>query len=293
MNMKLKRLFWVAVAMMAISTGADAQTIDFSQLKNPPKSDTIAKKILETAQYVVTYDYKYAKDAAYPDTKREGLTVLQIGERYNRFCDYYELQSDSLIDATAKEKLPITQTGPLMLSVMKKKQFRESIIIDKQKDKETIQRTAGLTQKYQYSEDCPKLEWELLEGDSTIAGYKCNKAKTTLFGRTYTAWYAPEVNMPYGPYKFNGLPGLIFKVVDTQDNFVFTLVGLEKATNPTPIYYWTKSDIIKTSREKVRKIYKNYCADPVGALTADGTIKVDADTRASVNSKPYNPIELE
>ena len=289
----MNKFILLILLFFSIIDTTEAQTIDFSQLKNPPKSDTIAKKILETAQYVVTYDYKYANDAAYPDTKREGLTVLQVGERYNRFCDYYELQFDSLIDVTAKEKLPITQTGPMMLSVMKKEQCRESIIIDKQKDKETIQRTAGLKQKYQYSEDCPKLEWELLEGDSTIAGYKCNKAKTTLFGRTYTAWYAPEVNMPYGPYKFNGLPGLIFKVVDTQDNFIFTLVGLEKATTSTPIYFWTKSDIIKTSREKVRKIYKNYCADPVGALTSDGTIKVDAETRASVNSKPYNPIELE
>lgn len=292
----MKRILGMAAVLLSFFmtfATTEAQTIDFSQLKNPPKSDTIAKKILETAQYVVTYNYRYAKDAAYPDTKREGLTVLQVGERCNRFCDYYELQSDSLIDVTAKGKLPITQTGPLMLSVMKKKQFRESIIIDKQKEKETIQRTAGLTQKYQYSEDCPKLEWELLEGDSTIAGYKCNMARTSLFGRTYTAWYSPDVNMPYGPYRFNGLPGLIFKVVDTQDNFEFTLVGLGKATTPTPIYYWTKSDIIKTSREKVRKIYKNFCADPVGALTADGTVKVDAETRASVNAKPYNPIELE
>ena len=204
----------------------------------------------------------------------------------------------------------MVEASPLMLSALKKNAFTESILINKQKNKETIQRTAGLlTQKYQYEEDCPKLKWEILKGDTTIAGYHCNKAKTKLFGRDYIAWYSTDVNMPYGPYKFNGLPGLVFCIVDTpvsythldvykrqvdtQGHFEFTLNGLQKANKYTPIYLWNSKSIVKTNRKTVRDIYKNYCADPVGSLTSDGSIQIPDDVKATVEPKPYNPMELE
>ena len=272
---------------------ASAQTVDYSSFQNSTKADSIAKVIIDYAQYLITYDYEYVRDAVFPEDKRNGITMLQVGKRYNRFMDYNEFRFDSLMDATAKNLKPYSETGPMMMMALKKRKFRENIVIDKQNNTEIIQRTAGLVQRYQYDEPCPMLKWELAEGDTIIAGYNCKKALTSLWGRDYIVWYAPEVDLPYGPYKFNGLPGLVFMVVDTHDNHKFTLSGLEKVTQYNPIYLWAEKDIIKTSRNKVRKIYKNYCADPVGALTSNGDIIVPDDVKATVNSKPYNPIELE
>ena len=272
---------------------ASAQTVDYSSFQNSTKADSIAKVIIDYAQYLIIYDYEYVRDAVFPEDKRNGITMLQVGKRYNRFMDYNEFRFDSLMDATAKNLKPYSETGPKMMMALKKRKFRENIVIDKQNNTEIIQRTAGLVQRYQYDEPCPMLKWELVEGDTIIAGYNCKKALTSLWGRDYIAWYAPEVDLPYGPYKFNGLPGLVFMVVDTHDNHKFTLSGLEKVTQYNPIYLWAEKDIIKTSRNKVRKIYKNYCADPVGALTSNGDIIVPDDVKATVNSKPYNPIELE
>ena len=272
---------------------ASAQTVDYSSFQNSTKADSIAKVIIDYAQYLITYDYEYVRDAVFPEDKRNGITMLQVGKRYNRFMDYNEFRFDSLMDATAKNLKPYSETGPMMMMALKKRKFRENIVIDKQNNTEIIQRTAGLVQRYQYDEPCPMLKWELAEGDTIIAGYNCKKALTSLWGRDYIAWYAPEVDLPYGPYKFNGLPGLVFMVVDTHDNHKFTLSGLEKVTQYNPISLWAEKDIIKTSRNKVRKIYKNYCADPVGALTSNGDIIVPDDVKATVNSKPYNPIELE
>ena len=273
--------------------GASAQSLDFSKVQKSVKADTVAKIVLENPQNIVTYDYEYVRDAAFPEDKRNGMTMLQIGKRYNRFMDYNEFRFDSLMDATAKNLLPYTETGPMMMQALGKRKFKENIVIDKQKNTEKVQRTAGLVQRYQYDEPCPALNWDLVEGDTVIADHHCKKALTSLWGRDYIAWYAPEVDLPYGPYKFNGLPGLIFMVVDTHDNHKFTLNGLEKVTTYSPIYLWAEKDLIKTNRNKVRKIYKNYCADPVGALTSNGDIQVSDEVKATVNSKPYNPIELE
>lgn len=270
-----------------------AQTIDWSKSAVKPKADSIEKKILEPAKYVVTYTYRYAKDAKYPDEKREGLTVLEIGDRYNRFCDYYTLKFDSLTDEISRGKISLNEYTSMALSSLKKSKFEENIVIDLHKNEATVQRTAGGTTKYQYEEACPQLKWDLLPGDTVISGYHCSKATTRMYGRDYVAWYAPEITMPYGPYKFGGLPGLILSVTDTADNFEFTLDGLQKTGNFTPVYLWSSKDIVKASRDKVRKIYKNYCADPVGALTSDGSVTVSDDVKATVESKPYNPIELE
>ena len=294
--MKQIKLGAVALVFLSLFYGANkasAQTLDFSNFQNSTKADSIAQIVLENSQYLITYDYEYVRDASNPEDKRNGITMLQIGKRYNRFMDYNEFRFDSLMDATAKNLKPYSETGPMMMMALKKRKFRENIVIDKQNNTEIIQRTAGLVQRYQYDEPCPMLKWELAEGDTIIAGYNCKKALTSLWGRDYIAWYAPEVDLPYGPYKFNGLPGLVFMVVDTRDNHKFTLSGLEKVTQYNPIYLWAEKDIIKTSRNKVRKIYKNYCADPVGALTSNGDIIVPDDVKATVNSKPYNPIELE
>ncbi|MDR0961896.1 MAG: GLPGLI family protein [Mediterranea sp.] len=288
----MKHLLFV-ISFLCFGISLSAQTLDWSRLKSNVKQDSIPKKILEPAKYIVTYTYRFVKDAKFPNEKKTGITLLQIGDNYSRFCDYYSLRFDSLCDELSRGKISVVESAPLMLATLKKSEFTESILIDRQKNKATIQRTAGMTQKYQYEEACPDLKWELMEGDTLIAGYRCNKAKTSLFGRDYVAWYSAEVEMPYGPYKFNGLPGLVFYVSDTQENFEFALSGLQKADNYIPIYLWSRKDIVKTSRKTVRAIYKNYCADPVSALPNDGSIQISDEAKARVKSRPYNPIELE
>ena len=289
----MKKILFI-VTFTCFFYGLSAQTIRWNKSNSNVQTDSIAKKILEPAQYIITYTYRFARDANYPDDKKTGMTILQVGKRYNRFSDYYELQFDSICDELSRGKMTVIEASPLMMAALKKNVFTEGILIDKLKNKGTIQRTAGLlTQKYQYEEDLPKLEWEILKGDTIIAGYQCNKAKTKLFGRDYIAWYSTDVSMPYGPYKFNGLPGLVFYISDTQGHFEFTLDGLQKANSYTPIYLWSNKSIVKTKRKTVREIYKNFCADPVSALTSDNSIQIPDDVKAKVNSKPYNPMELE
>lgn len=291
----MKRNMVLAMLLVCLVVPFMAQTINWgnSTGKTRVKGDSIAKTILEPTKYMATYAYTFVRDADHPEDKRQGFTILEMGDNYNRFCDYYELAFDSICDAVSREKIPAAEASAVMLSTLKKAQFKEGIVFDKNKSQYIVQRTAGLrNKKYQYVENCPQMKWKLLEGDTTIAGYKCNKAETELFGRTYIAWYSPDIAMPYGPYKFNGLPGLVLRVTDTKGHFDFILNGLEKVNSYKPIYLWARADIVKTNRETVRKIYKNYCADPTSALTNSGVIIPD-DVKATVSAKPYNPMEME
>ena len=71
--------------------------------------------------------------------------------------------------------------------------------------------------------------WQVIEGTDTILGYVCHKAAISYTGRSYTAWFAPEIPINDGPWKFWGLPGLILKVTDEQDLFEWEGIGLKKS----------------------------------------------------------------
>ncbi|CAD7806093.1 hypothetical protein CHRY9390_01462 [Chryseobacterium aquaeductus] len=75
------------------------------------------------------------------------------------------------------------------------------------------------------------LKWVLYSDTKIINGIKCQMAATNKYGRRWIAYFSTEHQIPIGPYKFTGLPGLIFEIYDTRDEYHFTLIKLEKNTD--------------------------------------------------------------
>jgi len=63
-------------------------------------------------------------------------------------------------------------------------------------------------------EKTPYFNWKLLEDSKTIDDITLNKATCYFRGRNYIAWYASETPIKAGPWKFQGLPGLIYEIYD-------------------------------------------------------------------------------
>ncbi|WP_052158287.1 GLPGLI family protein [Lacinutrix jangbogonensis] len=80
---------------------------------------------------------------------------------------------------------------------------------------------------YKISEKISNFDWELIEEEKTIGNIVCYKAKTTYRGRDYIAWYAPSIQLMFGPWKFSGLPGLILEIYDTQKTFLWTAKSIK------------------------------------------------------------------
>lgn len=64
-------------------------------------------------------------------------------------------------------------------------------------------------------------EWKLIDETKPIGNFSCQKAETHFRGRKYTAWYTRSIPLPYGPWKFHGLPGLILEVTDEKEEVKF------------------------------------------------------------------------
>lgn len=80
---------------------------------------------------------------------------------------------------------------------------------------------------YKISEKAEQ-NWKISDSIKTFGGYRVQKAVTAFGGRSWIAWFTKDIPMPYGPYKFNGLPGLIMELYDTKKNYYFKVIKSEK-----------------------------------------------------------------
>ena len=70
--------------------------------------------------------------------------------------------------------------------------------------------------------------WKISDSTKTFGSYPVQKAVTEFGGRNWVAWFTQDIPIPYGPYKFNGLPGLILELYDSKKEYYFKLVRSEK-----------------------------------------------------------------
>jgi GLPGLI family protein len=143
----------------------------------------------------------------------------------------------------------------------------------------------------QVSEDIPVQDWKLHEDTLTVCGYICQKATCRFRGRDYTAWFTADIPINNGPWKFGGLPGLILKVYDMDELYVFECIRVEYYTKKFPVMmYDFFVRFPKSNREKLlalqKKIHEN--------ITHVVELIITSKTSRPVYQKVvYYPMELE
>jgi GLPGLI family protein len=113
--------------------------------------------------------------------------------------------------------------------------------------------------------DNVNIEWKLLNDLVTIGILKCKTATTFFRGRRWWVAYAPEVPVKYGPWKLQGLPGLIVQAEDSTGLHKFNLVKFSSKTPVGPPFgvfqvnypiisfhdYWVKKRAYKQKLELI------------------------------------------
>ncbi|WP_316832235.1 GLPGLI family protein [Pedobacter aquatilis] len=70
-------------------------------------------------------------------------------------------------------------------------------------------------------------KWNIFNETKSIGGVVCTKAETNFRGRKYTAWFKKDNALQVGPWKFGGLPGIIYEVKDSEELFTYLLTGYD------------------------------------------------------------------
>lgn len=118
-----------------------------------------------------------------------------------------------------------------------------------------------------FTEPCPPQQWILHNDTMTVLEHSCQKATCHWRGRDFVAWFAKDIPIRRGPWKFNGLPGLILKLYDTDRFYTFEAVNLKNSNEPMMLYDFksmTPNELktvydhkyIKSTRERVRKLQR-------------------------------------
>ena len=218
----------------------------------------------------------------------QDLLLLQAGGKVTKFFSYKTLQRDSLLRITPAEQVLANVgnfKGGLEAVVFQNYPAGEMTCTDK------ISRDNML-----YTEPLPAIDWELTDGERTIVGYACRRARCTFRGRSYEAWYAPEIAVSCGPWKFGGLPGLILAIRDHAGVLDLEATGVEQRVEPIRM---TDRNYMKTNRKKYLDLKQKVMTDPVGYLTGSSNVRMTIKNEDGTPVNPgdlvrgYNPIELE
>ena len=294
----MRRILFIAILIISLYDVSAQIKIESVGAPSPIKLPH--KEVFDSVKFTVFYDYG-SKDNYQNNIpmKTYGEVMLLIGDRYMGTMD----RATFLIDSITAEYY-WNKTGnfdDLMNLIVNDERFFPSynypVVVDLESQEAVLQISTYGFLNYKYSQSLPKIEWKLENEEKKIKGIRCLKATCRFGGRDWTAWYAPEYAMPYGPYLFNGLPGLIMQVVDKKKNFAFKFKGIEKNSSGRYIYMNKIENEIETTREKAREGIKNARKDPTAAMREAGLIPQNA--RSGIDSytqgvgEPYNPIELE
>ena len=86
--------------------------------------------------------------------------------------------------------------------------------------------------QYEVTEDTEMPTWNMVEGSDSICGYLCQKAKGKFRGKTWKVLYAEDIPTAAGPWKLQGLPGLITYAADDEGIHTFKLIGIYQEAVP-------------------------------------------------------------
>jgi len=195
--------------------------------------------------FVIQYGYSQQKGLVYYGyrTTAEGAPSSLDFNSYmvfNKDQSYYVTAKDSL------EKVETKKEQKIIVNHDKKTVGINSGLPTDPKGLETVYNIPKKTmwssfvdgKKVHVKELVPKINWKLINETKKIGNFTCKKATTFFRGRNYTAWYNPEIAVPFGPWKFQGLPGLILEVIDDKKTHQWYFKSVEYPTqSKEPVKY--------------------------------------------------------
>ncbi|WP_316823469.1 GLPGLI family protein [Pedobacter gandavensis] len=278
------------------------------------KTDTIRAK--------ATYAFSHIQDTLNRNKPFTQEMVLLLTNQSSCYLSLDKINFDIQRRKDLAEQMKNSVPGKMNFKVGTdpKKTIQEELYLYTGEKKMIIKKR--LINNYLIEESFPEINWNLTADTSTIAGLKCQKATTHFMGRDYTAWFCPDLPFQSGPWKLNGLPGLIVSARDAKNEVIFDFLGFESIkhngqtklneevesggmltikglTNAallnSPVLYLPK-EAIKTSEKEYQKLAEAMKKDPEGFISSSmpGTsFKITNSIKNPVRQETINnPIEI-
>lgn len=224
------------------------------QVYDPYFRQKASKVTIDTCRYAVNYLHTFYKDTV-SQNRFHDLHCLEIGYQISKYYSLNGVKVDSTWATATQQMNPFKDLA-------KDVQINYEDYYFNYPSKGTLMVSSGvINREYIYQESVPRMEWRLQQERAEILGYECIKAVTFFRGREYQVWFTPEIPISSGPWKFNGLPGLILKAEDSEGLFTWTATAIFRPENRT-LYKLDGLHTQQCSRADYLKVQKVSWQDP-------------------------------
>ncbi|OQP42752.1 hypothetical protein A4H97_11340 [Niastella yeongjuensis] len=273
----------------------------------------------EPVQVTVTYQFIHINDTNHRENPIKENLSLCVGEHSSKYTNainevylWKSVQAKRMMPTVPPEKRYVAKGTPP--AFVYGPGYTYDCLFQYQKDKKLYKVAQVGAIYYLIESPLPKINWKLDKETRTIGDYTCQKAVGDFAGRTYTAWFTTALPFRSGPWKLNGLPGLILEASDSRNevSFLYKTISKDTAYRDTELIY--KDDLVKAGEKAYEHAFDTYLNDPMGVVIAqrpdvqkvrlafiDSTGKLVADEKAQVKLEQYrkernanynNPLEL-
>ena len=260
---------------------------------------------IDKVKYEITYRTKSITDTTKVDSLgnfiySEEDMRLEVGEQVSFFYSYsnalYEQQRIEMMNK-GNFSVPNMRVGSINWKLFKNFPTGKTTYVDN-----------VFRDGFRVVEPIEQPQWELIS-DSTarILGYDCQMARCNYKGRQWFAWFTTDIPINNGPWKLDGLPGLVLRAYDNSRHYIFDCVGLKQTDGTRNIVFDDCFNSYEaTSMSNLQRLKAN--TTPMDIMNRSGKDVTFKVVSSSVNGKlteaqqesmrkqmqkrqPQNPIE--
>ena len=182
----------------------------------------------------VRYTYINKNDTLKTGKVRSENMLLFLGKNASLYTSYdkitHELSEDQKSVAKAMTRAS-SGNAPTLVKIDKSagEWLSKTNYLSFVKEKKMFIKEEILGLGYLMEETLPELKWKITKDTATFSGIACQKAVVSYENKNWTAWFAPSLPFQAGPWKLQGLPGLIVEAFDEHKTIQFQFAGFDKA----------------------------------------------------------------
>jgi GLPGLI family protein len=299
----MKRLILFGAILNLIALGAAAQQSDKAQ--------------------VIVHKFTHIRDTSNRSHPYTENMALYVGKNGSVYRSYEFILEDARYKKEFEEQMAKSPNGYVTVNHYYTGSPTEYYLFPNEQKFFIVEKL--LSNSYLMEDAMPVIQWKISSETATIGDLHCQKATCHYKGRDYTVWFCPDLPVHTGPWKLNGLPGVIVDAHDAKNEVVFKFDGVEKAapwppkasapangkkplpvlgtenSNTDPNLVALPANAIKTTQKQFDKLSAAMHKDPnafaqastagQGGLKGDGP-KMDAKAKGAAGPVINNPIEL-
>ena len=244
-----KIIVFLCFCVFPLLTNAQEITISGPLSNEPAKLGT--KKIVDSSIIECIYNYRVI-DHSLGDM-REYHAILELGDSIFKYESYGSYRLDSAL--VGKQQMTLGEYFDFYNKYSP--DFKEFLLENVNANKLSYYGKISID-KFMYHEEVPHIDWALSDSTKEICGYLCHQATATFRGRNWIAWYC-DIPKSVGPWKLNGLPGLILAAETEDKEHTFSAISVRKSSSPITV---NDKEYFKTTREHFNQALADYKSNP-------------------------------